>query len=276
MLKFFCVVLYNDLNILQSLSSSLPTTNSPTSLLLFQQVSTENFILVTSYINLLVTHQVTILHLRSDDMFWLKQYVSPDLMLPFASHVRCSICRIVIAFPSCRDFPICDSGLRQGMLTGYSPTPVSCAGRVAYFTSHLCAIVLMAGYAGNYISFLSAGRPLVMPFTSVRGMLEDGSFRLGAIARSAQVNFFDVRGFRRTLYFNSSYFESHFFLRAGCFEYWPLCDLFFFPQSWNCSHEDVVSRISLNFRNTWGPFCKRFQKPVPKRCTGCMNSEREY
>ncbi|GFG28385.1 hypothetical protein Cfor_10297, partial [Coptotermes formosanus] len=74
---------------------------------------------------------------------------------------------------------------------GYYVTPLACAGRVVYFTSHLCAIVLMAGYAGNYISFLSAGRPMVMPFTSWRGMLEDGSYRLGAMSRSAQVNFFD-------------------------------------------------------------------------------------
>lgn len=66
---------------------------------------------------------------------------------------------------------------------------------MVYLTSHLCAIVLMAGYAGNYISFLSSGRPLVMPFTSLRGMLEDGSYRLGAMSRSAQANFFDVRGF---------------------------------------------------------------------------------
>ena len=70
---------------------------------------------------------------------------------------------------------------------------------MVYFTSHLCAIVLMAGYAGNYISFLSSGRPLAMPFTSLRGMLEDGSYRLGAMPRSAQVNFFDVRGFATTL-----------------------------------------------------------------------------
>jgi hypothetical protein len=57
----------------------------------------------------------------------------------------------------------------------------------------------MAGYAGNYISFLSSGRPLVMPFTSLRGMLTDGSYRLGVIPRSAQLNYFDVRGFATTL-----------------------------------------------------------------------------
>jgi hypothetical protein len=57
----------------------------------------------------------------------------------------------------------------------------------------MCAVVLLAGYAGNYISVLSAGRPLVMPFTSFRGMLDDGSYRLGAIAKSAQLNYFDVR-----------------------------------------------------------------------------------
>jgi hypothetical protein len=57
----------------------------------------------------------------------------------------------------------------------------------------MCASVLLAGYAGNYISVLSAGRPLVLPFTSFRGMLDDGSYLLGAMPRSAQLDFFDVR-----------------------------------------------------------------------------------
>ncbi|KDR12770.1 hypothetical protein L798_13018, partial [Zootermopsis nevadensis] len=74
---------------------------------------------------------------------------------------------------------------------GHNETPRSCAGRVVYLTSHMCAIVLLAGYAGNYISYLSAGRPLVMPFTSLSEMLDDGSYRLGVIAKSAQLNFFD-------------------------------------------------------------------------------------
>jgi len=113
-----------------------------------------------------------------------------------------AIYRIVIALPSCPKF--CSVWERTkwpslGLFVGYYVTPVSCAGRVVYFTSHLCAIVLMAGYAGNYISFLSSGRPLVMPFTSLREMVEDGSYRLGAMSRSAQINFFDVRGFATTL-----------------------------------------------------------------------------
>jgi hypothetical protein len=106
--------------------------------------------------------------------------------------------RVVIALTSCRKVYTLRPVL--GILVGYYVTPLACAGRVVYFTSHLCAIVLMAGYAGNYISFLSAGRPMVMPFTSWRGMLEDGSYRLGAMSRSAQVNFFDVRGFAAALF----------------------------------------------------------------------------
>lgn len=213
---------------------------------------------------------------------WSSTY-HPIWLLPFASHVRCSICRIVIAFPSCRKFPICDSGLRQGIFTGYSPTPVSCAGRVAYFTSYLCAIVLMAGYAGNYISFLSAGRPLVMPFTSLRGMLEDGSYRLGAIARSAQVNFFDVRGFRRTLFFNSSYFESHFFYVRGVLNIGPLWFILFPPELKLQSRGRCFQNIP-QFQEHLVTVLQAIAKASPsiafsnakKRCTGCMNSEREY
>jgi hypothetical protein len=55
------------------------------------------------------------------------------------------------------------------------------------------AAVLLAGYASNYISVLSAGCPLLLPFTSFRDMLDHGSYRLGAMQRSAQLDFFDVR-----------------------------------------------------------------------------------
>jgi hypothetical protein len=124
----------------------------------------------------------------SDDMFILRQ---------------CTWIR-VYRFHSGRCLLYCHhlaiiSQVRLGLLVGYYVTPVACAGRVVHLTSHLCAIVLMAGYAGNYISFLSSGRPLVMPFTSLSGMLEDGSYRAGVMSRSAQINFYDVRGFVVTL-----------------------------------------------------------------------------
>jgi hypothetical protein len=78
-------------------------------------------------------------------------------------------------------------------LPGHYVTPRSSPGRMVYFTSHMCASVLLAGYAGNYISVLSGGRPLVLPFTTFRGMLHDGSYLLGAMPRSAQLDYFDVR-----------------------------------------------------------------------------------
>ncbi|KAJ4446792.1 hypothetical protein ANN_13490, partial [Periplaneta americana] len=74
---------------------------------------------------------------------------------------------------------------------GHDVTPYSSACRIVYITSYACAIVLLAGYAGNYISVLSSGRPLVLPFTDLRGMLRHGSYRLGAMRGSAQLNFFD-------------------------------------------------------------------------------------
>jgi len=133
----------------------------------------------------------------SDDVFILLQFTSSELPLPQLQQL------IVSSSPRHRvaSSSLCDSGLipRLWLLVGYYVTPVSCGGRVVYLTSLLCAIVLMAGYAGNYISFLSSGRPLVMPFTSLHGMLEDGSYPLGAMSRSAQVNYFDVRGFATSL-----------------------------------------------------------------------------
>lgn len=133
----------------------------------------------------------------SDDVFILKQCTSSELSLLQLQPL------IVSSMPCHRvaSSAVCDSGLipRLGLLVGYYVTPVSCGGRVVYLTSHLFAIVLVAGYAGKYISFLSSGRPLVMPFTSLGGMLEDGSYRLGAMSRSAQVNYFDVRDFATSL-----------------------------------------------------------------------------
>ncbi|PNF26534.1 hypothetical protein B7P43_G13974 [Cryptotermes secundus] len=90
-------------------------------------------------------------------------------------------------------------GLRDSWLSmlgifcqqGHYVLPRSNPGRMVCFTAHLCAAVLLAGYAGNYISVLSAGRPLQLPFTSFRGMLDHGSYRLGAMPRSAQLDFFD-------------------------------------------------------------------------------------
>lgn len=133
----------------------------------------------------------------SDDVFILMQCTSSELSLAQLQPLSVSStpCHRVASSA------LCDNVLipRLGLIAGYYVTPVSCGGRVVYLTSHLCAIVLMAGYAGNYISFLSSGRPLVMPFTSLRGMLEDGSYRLGAMSRSAQVNYFDVRRFATSL-----------------------------------------------------------------------------
>ena len=71
-------------------------------------------------------------------------------------------------------------------------TPQSLAGRTVYITAYLCAVVLLAGYGGNYISFLTAGRPLVLPFTSFEGILKDGTYQVGAIHKSAQVDIFRV------------------------------------------------------------------------------------
>ncbi|PSN36657.1 hypothetical protein C0J52_24933 [Blattella germanica] len=57
--------------------------------------------------------------------------------------------------------------------------------RIVFFTSHLTALVLMAGYSASLISTL-ASREISLPFHDFQGLLEDGSYKVGVLTNSAQ------------------------------------------------------------------------------------------
>ncbi|KAJ9583639.1 hypothetical protein L9F63_022020, partial [Diploptera punctata] len=73
---------------------------------------------------------------------------------------------------------------------GHDICPLSLACRIVYITAYFCAFVLLAGYGGNYTSFLTAGRPLALPFNTFQEMLDEGTYKLGSIHKSAQIDMF--------------------------------------------------------------------------------------
>jgi hypothetical protein len=57
--------------------------------------------------------------------------------------------------------------------------------------AYLSAVVLLAAYSATFISFLTV-RHSSLPFTTFEDILEDGTFKLGILERSVELNFFDV------------------------------------------------------------------------------------
>jgi len=58
-------------------------------------------------------------------------------------------------------------------------------------SAYLTAVVLLAAYSATFISFLAVRRSS-LPFTTFGGMLQDGTYRLGIMDDSVELNFFDV------------------------------------------------------------------------------------
>jgi hypothetical protein len=57
--------------------------------------------------------------------------------------------------------------------------------------SYVAAVVLVAAYSGALISFLTLQR-VNPPFTTLRGLLHHGGYRVATIAKSAHFNTFYV------------------------------------------------------------------------------------
>jgi hypothetical protein len=62
---------------------------------------------------------------------------------------------------------------------------------VVVLTAQLTALVLMAAYSGTLVSFLTVRRT-ILPFRTLRELLEDGSYQLGLMAKTAQYDYFAV------------------------------------------------------------------------------------
>ncbi|XP_076394994.1 glutamate receptor isoform X2 [Megachile rotundata] len=73
--------------------------------------------------------------------------------------------------------------------------------RLVHLTVHLAAVVVIAAYSAALISFLAI-QTFAMPFTTMEGLLEDGTYRLAVIADSAGYSFFqDTRDHTISLMF---------------------------------------------------------------------------
>ncbi|XP_043266187.1 probable glutamate receptor [Colletes gigas] len=61
--------------------------------------------------------------------------------------------------------------------------------RVVHLSIHSMAVVVLAAYSAALISFLAI-KTFAMPFTTMEGMLEDGSYRFAVVGESADYYFF--------------------------------------------------------------------------------------
>ncbi|XP_031367534.1 glutamate receptor U1-like [Apis dorsata] len=74
----------------------------------------------------------------------------------------------------------CGQGMDQSLL---DPT------RMVHLSVHLTAVVVIAAYSAALISYLAI-KTFAMPFTTMKGLLEDGSYRFAVVANSAEYTFF--------------------------------------------------------------------------------------
>lgn len=63
--------------------------------------------------------------------------------------------------------------------------------RIMHFVIHFTAVVILAAYSAALISFLTVNT-FVMPFTTMDGLLQDGTYRFGVVGDSADFSFFQV------------------------------------------------------------------------------------
>lgn len=63
--------------------------------------------------------------------------------------------------------------------------------RMMHFVIHLTAVVILAAYSAALISFLTV-YTFIMPFTTMDGLLQDGTYRFGVVDDSADFSFFQV------------------------------------------------------------------------------------
>lgn len=63
--------------------------------------------------------------------------------------------------------------------------------RMVHLSVHLTAVVVIAAYSAALISYLAI-KTFAMPFTTMKGLLENGGYRFAVVANSAEYSFFQV------------------------------------------------------------------------------------
>jgi hypothetical protein len=75
--------------------------------------------------------------------------------------------------------------------TGQPDEVKSTSGRIVMLTLYVTSMVLMAAYSAFLISSLAVQRQH-LPFKDFQGLLDDGSYRLGVLKDSSDINIFNV------------------------------------------------------------------------------------
>jgi hypothetical protein len=78
-------------------------------------------------------------------------------------------------------------------VTGQPDESKNTPGRIVILTSYITSLVLMAAYSAFLISSLAV-QHRDLPFRDLRGLLHDGSYKLGVMKNSSYFNMFDVCG----------------------------------------------------------------------------------
>ncbi|PSN46811.1 Ionotropic receptor 145 [Blattella germanica] len=73
---------------------------------------------------------------------------------------------------------------------GQPKTSQPASSTVLCVTAYLTAMVILSVYSATFTSFLAV-QHVQMPFSSLEGLLEDGTYQLGMLTRSATLNYFD-------------------------------------------------------------------------------------
>ncbi|XP_017889863.1 glutamate receptor U1-like [Ceratina calcarata] len=78
-----------------------------------------------------------------------------------------------------------------GVFCGQGMEPSSSDSvRLVHLSVHLMAVVVLAAYSAALISYLAI-KTFVMPFTTMQGLLDDGSYRFAVVGDSADFSFFE-------------------------------------------------------------------------------------
>lgn len=86
--------------------------------------------------------------------------------------------------------------MRYNILSGMEQSTLDPI-RMVHLVTYLTAVIILAAYSAALISFLTV-KTFVMPFTTMEGLLKDGSYSCGLVDNSAYYAFLQVNSFLTT------------------------------------------------------------------------------
>jgi hypothetical protein len=81
--------------------------------------------------------------------------------------------------------------LKLPCLTGQREAVNRTAGRIVTLTAYVTSLVIFVAYSASLISSLAV-QHRDLPFRDLQGLLYDGSYTLGVLQNSSNLNIFDV------------------------------------------------------------------------------------